>query len=108
TINADTVGGTIQLVGTGSLINQGTITATAGTLSLNGNLTLAGLGTISSRGGPVNLVGTLDLGGGTLTLNNATGSWNLVGGTLRNGTLSESSGALLVYTSTGGVLTNVT
>ena len=37
-----------------------------------------------------------------MALNATTGSWNLKGGTLKNGTLSESGGALLVGTTSGG------
>ena len=56
----------------------------------------------------MNLVGTLDNTGTTLALNATTGSWNLVGGTLKGGTLSESGGAELVFTSSGGTLDGVT
>jgi hypothetical protein len=135
TISADTLGGTINIdiidigPGGGTFVNEGTLNVSAGTLRLYGSIpgtglgtinvsggtlglygyiTLAGLGTVNHSGGAVNLAGTLDLGGGTLALNAATGSWNLLGGTLQNGTLSESDGALLVFTSSGGVLTNVT
>ena len=61
-----------------------------------------GRGTFSRSGGTVNLTGTLDNTGTTLALDATTGSWNLVGGTLKNGTLSESGGAELVFTSSGG------
>ena len=56
----------------------------------------------------MNLLGTLDNTGTTLALNATTGSWNLVGGTLEGGTLSESGGAELVFTSSGGTLDGVT
>ena len=55
----------------------------------------------------MNLVGTLDNTGTTLVLN-AVPSWNLVGGTIEGGTLSESGGAELVFTSSGGTLDGVT
>jgi hypothetical protein len=57
----------------------------------------------------VNFGGTLDLGGGTLNLNAASGSWKLSGGTIKNGTIAESGGALLFITNNGGnTLTNIT
>src|SRR5207248_7989919 len=69
---------------------------------------LAGLGTINRTGGAVNLGGTLVLGGGTLALNVVRGLWfRLVGGS-KNGTVSESGGALLAFSNAGGTLTGVT
>ena len=44
----------------------------------------------------------------TLTLNSTTGSWNLQGGTISGGTVSESGGAELAITSSGGALNGVT
>ncbi len=66
------------------------------------------LGTFNRTAGTVNLTGTLDNTGTTLALNATTGSWNLVGGTLKNGTLSETGGAKLVGTASGGTLDGVT
>ncbi|MGA2621982.1 MAG: hypothetical protein ABSF26_30640, partial [Thermoguttaceae bacterium] len=54
------------------------------------------------------MTGTLDNTGTILTLNAATGSWNLAGGTLKNGTLNESGGAELVFTNSSGTLDGVT
>jgi membrane-associated phospholipid phosphatase len=112
TIGADAgSGGTIQFGANGGAVNNatGTIIVNGTTLSLGGSLTLAGLGTITRSGGTVNLLGTLDLGGGTLNLNAATGSWNLGGGTIKNGTIAESGGSVLVISNTGGnTLTNMT
>jgi hypothetical protein len=110
TISADTAGGIINLGGNGAdpFTNQGTINVSGATLGLYGSLTLAGLGTINRSGGTINLGGTLDLQGGTWALNAGTGSWNLIGGVVRNGTLNESGGALLLFTSAGGALSSVT
>jgi RHS repeat-associated protein len=94
--------------GYGRWTNAGTITATNSTVNLGGLFPLAGLGTFNPNGATVNLTGTLDNTGTTLVLNAATGSWNLVGGTLLGGTLSESGGAELVFTSSGGTLDGVT
>ncbi len=112
TINLDTTGGTFKLGGNGSttFVNQnpGTINVSAGTLGLYGSLTLNGLGTINRTGGSVYLTGTLDLGGGTLNLNAASGSWTLQGGTIENGTINESDGAELVFSNAGGnTLSNI-
>ncbi len=130
TISADTAGGTISLGNAGSAFtNQGAISAAAGatlglygsltlqtrvtvmagaTLALNGSITLAGLGMIDRRGATINLSGMVDLGGGTLLLDAVGGVWNLTGGTIANGTINESGGALLGFTSSAGVLRGVT
>ena len=47
------------------------------------------LGTFTNNGATVNLTGTFDLGGSTFQLNGSTGSWNLLGGTMQNGTLTQ-------------------
>ncbi len=60
----------------------GTITATNSTVNLGGNFTLAGLGSFTRSGGTVNLTGTLNNTGTTLAFTAATGSWDLVGGTI--------------------------
>ena len=52
----------------------------------------------------LNSGGTVDNTGNTLTLDAATGSWLLNGGTLRGGTLALSGGPQLVFTSSGGTL----
>ena len=88
--------------------NAGTITVADCTVNLGGTFTLAGLGVFNHSAATVNLTGTLDDTGTTLALNAATGSWNLSGGTLLHGALSESGGAELVFTSSGGTLDGVT
>jgi hypothetical protein len=88
--------------------NAGSITATNSTTNLGGTFTLAALGTFNRSGGAVNLVGTLDNTGTTLALSPATGSWDLVGGTVKNGTYAASGGAELVFTGSGGTLDGVT
>ncbi len=98
-INADVAGGTLQVgYNAASFINSGEIKVGPGTLKLYSNLTLPGLGTITRNGGAIELVGNLDLQGGTWNLNATTGSWSLVGGVVRNGTITQSDGALLVMT----------
>ena len=56
----------------------------------------------------MNLTGTLDNTGTALALDAASGSWNLLGGTLKNGTLSASDGSKLIFTTSGGTLDGVT
>jgi hypothetical protein len=79
----------------GTWTNAGTLTATNSTVNLDGAFTLASLGTFQRTGGTVNLNGVLDLTGNTLALNAVTGSWNLVGGTIKGGTITASGGASL-------------
>ena len=103
------------VVGTGSTLNlngdwanTSTITATDATLNLGGSFTLDDLGTLSRSGGTVNITGTLDLEGQTLTLNAATGDWVLNGGTIQNGTINTADGAqLLASTSSSNRLRDV-
>lgn len=111
TISAD--GGVLNLgdqngESTNAWSNSGTITATNGsTVNLGGGFTRAGLGSFTrSADCTVNLTGILDDTGTTLALNAATGSWNLDGGTIKNGTLSEADGAELFFK--GGTLDGVT
>jgi Malectin domain len=88
--------------------NAGTINVTGSTLNLGGSFTTAGLGTLNQSANTINLIGKFDNTGTTLALTPATGSWNLLGGTLTNGTLTESGGAELVFTVSGGTLDGVT
>ena len=70
--------------------------ANSGTTNLGGSFTPAVLGAFTNNGATVNLTGTFDLGGGTFQLNGGTGSWNLLGGTMQNGTLDQTGGAMLI------------
>ena len=88
--------------------NTGTITTTDGTLNLGGEFGIASLATLQYSPGTVYLTGTLDNTGTTLTLDAATGSWNMLGGEILNGTLDETGGSLLVMTTQGGTLDGVT
>jgi len=95
--------------GSNAWSNTGTITATAGTVNLGGVFTLASLGTFNRTGSTVNLTGTMDLAGGTLALTVATGSWNLLGGTIKGGTITATGGAGLLFPVNGtGTLDGVT
>ncbi len=101
-------GTTLTLAGTWS--STAALNVAGGTLNLGGSFTTAGLNLagFTNSGGTVNLTGTLNNTGATLALNATTGSWNLVGGTLTSGTLTEANGAGLVFTSSAGTLDGVT
>ena len=99
-------GGTLNL--TGNLTNASTITANNATVNLGGSFTLARLGTFNRTGGTVNLTGTLNNTGLELVLNATAGSWQLLGGTIRGGTVSTTGGAKLMGTTSGGTLDGVT
>jgi hypothetical protein len=88
--------------------NQGTIAATTSIVNLGGSFSAASLAGFQRNGGTVNLSGTLDETGAGLELDATTGSWNLTGGTLKNGTYSAADGAELFFTSRGGTLDGVT
>ena len=77
-------------------------------MDLGGFFTFAGLGTFNRTGGTVNLTGTLNNTATTLLLNNTTGSWNLVGGTVNGGTVEATAGNALVGTTSAGTLIGVT
>jgi hypothetical protein len=94
--------------GTNAWVNQGSILANNSTTNLGGSFSLAGLGSFQRSSGTVNLVGVLDANASGLVLNSTTGSWNLLGGTLKGGTYSASGGAELIFTDRGGALVGVT
>ncbi len=103
--------GTLEAINNGTLTtsgtwsNSGTMQAVGGTLNLGGTFTSAGVQTVLGNAGTVNLTGTMDNTGNTFTLNATTGSWNLVAGTIKNGTVTENGAALK---GTGGTLDGVT
>ena len=76
------------------------------TLSLGGAFSSDQIGTISRSGGTINLTGVMT-NPATFTLDAQTGSWNMVGGTLKGGTLESADGARLIYTTSGGTLDGV-
>ena len=105
--------GTLQIRATFDS-SHGSIHVGGGTLNLGGSMTAAGLnlGACSRTGGTVNLVGTLDCRGEVLDLD-TTGPWYLLGGTIRNGTISTTNNPALICTSAdvtpgGGTLDGVT
>src|SRR5262249_39691937 len=109
TNNADGVvqatGGGVTEIDSASWRNAGRLTETNPTLTLGGSFPTAGVGISGTSGtglvrsgGAVNLTGTLDNTGDTLVLDSGTagtpmhGSWNLAGGTIKNGTVDTTGG----------------
>lgn len=86
-----------------SFVNAGNIVVSGGVFYLDGIVTQSGLGNFSRNGGTVFAVGTLD---GDWNFTSSTGSWTL-GGTLKNGSYTASSGYELALGS-GATLDNVT
>ncbi len=110
--------GNINVTGGSSATFNGTWSNTSGTVTVDatsslifgGNFTTLGLGTLNlSSGSNVSVTGTWDNSGQTYTLNNATGSWTLNGGTISGGTLNYGNGqSLLVSNSSANLITGVT
>jgi RHS repeat-associated protein len=88
--------------------NLGQISVNNSTLNLGDSFTTAGLGSYTRTSGTINLVGILDNTSATLALNAATGSWTLLGGTLRGGDLATADGTALATTGNDGTLDGVT
>jgi hypothetical protein len=99
--------GTMTLAGPWS--NTGTLMLDAtGTVNLGGTFDTTGIGTVSRTGGTVNLTGQLANTGLTLTLDAAKGTWRFLGGKITGGTVAQSGGSELLFTSSGGDLDGVT
>jgi hypothetical protein len=93
----------------GTWRNTGSINIINATTYLGNTFTGAALDSLHRVGGRVNITGTLLNFGATLTLNAASGSWHLLGGTIRGGVINEEDGYGLVIESTqGGTLDEVT
>ena len=99
--------GTARVSGTASSLtfkgrwsDSGTISVVDGTLNLGGEFKTSALKleSFTRRGGTVNVTGILDNANSTLVLNNATGSWNLDGGTVSGGVISLADGQGLIAT----------
>src|SRR6185437_10816999 len=105
TVEADS-GSTLQINGAWS--NAGMLKVNGGTLNLGGSFTTVGVGTMVRNGGIVNLNGVLDNTGATLALDEASGSWRLLGGTINGGIYTNSCGAELILTNSGGTLNGLT
>ena len=102
-------GSTLSLSGNWS--NSGALSIDNSTLNLGGTFSTAGLNLagFSRTGGTVNLTGTLTNTASTLTLNSATGSWTLNGGTINGGTLAFADGQnLIIASNNSNVLSGVT
>jgi hypothetical protein len=97
-------GGVLSLAGMWS--SAGTITETNATVNLGGSFSSNAF-SIARTGGTINVTGSMDNTGNTITLNAATGSWNLSGGTITGGTLAFTGGNRLAITSGSGTLQDV-
>jgi hypothetical protein len=107
TVWADTAGGNISLGGFGGFDNRlGTVKVTAATtLSLANFNATAGIGTWSHTAGTVTLNGSFNNAGNVLALDNNTSDW-VFGGTINNGTVSDTGGHKLI--ANGGTISGVT
>jgi hypothetical protein len=101
-------GGTLNIT-SAAWSNPGTITTDASTVNLGGTMNATGgIGGFGNNGtGIVNVTGTINNAGSTIGLNDGTGSWNLLGGSISGGTVNYANGKTLVMTTTGGTLNNV-
>ena len=89
--------------------NSGTINITNSSLYLGGPFTVAQLGVVNRSGGNVYLTGTLDLAPGPLELTAAMGSWIMAGGTMKDGVVNMSGGAVInVAANNNNRLSNLT
>lgn len=106
-ISAEAAGQFLRIGQTGdTLINRGTLRATAGTLQPN--LTLTNTGTMIGVTGSLVLAGTFNAAGTVQTLNETTGSWILNGVTINGGEFHLSGGAFLLATASEARLNAVT
>ncbi|HEY7090323.1 MAG TPA: PEP-CTERM sorting domain-containing protein [Tepidisphaeraceae bacterium] len=129
-ISSEVSGRTISVIPGSGLVNSGTIQAinggivtlnttytNTGTILLNGGGVVnlggtfnagSGIGNFANTGGTVNVTGTINNTGNNLTLNDNTGSWNVLGGTINGGSLSYANGKTLILTSSNGSLLGLT
>jgi len=129
TILADAATTTITATGV-PFVNEGSISASLGTIILDGDwsnptgrlnlsgsgtfnlagtFTPASIGTLNRSGGTINVTGFLDLSDEPLALNATTGSFQLLGGSIENGTVTAADGTgLAVPAFSAGFLDAVT
>jgi len=114
--NLTTITGTLKastgiLTLAGTWTNSGTIITQTGTINLGGAFgytSVVGARWNRSVTDTVNLTGVLTIGAGnTLTLDALTGSWQVLSGTVKNGTLID-TGSRLVFTASAGAVDGVT
>ncbi len=101
--------GTLRINAT-SYTNAGTFkVATGATLNLDGTFNATGgVGTLVNTGtGSIDVTGTITNTGNTIALTAATGSLNLRGGVINNGSITFAGGTFLLGTSSGGTLNSV-
>ena len=95
-------------------VNNGSIATTDTTVYVGGwltNATANNLASLNLSTDTVNLIGTLDNSGGVLALTagvtSSSGSWNLLGGSIYQGTITTAGSAGLVATNTASTLDGV-
>jgi VCBS repeat-containing protein len=97
---------------TESWSNTGAISSTGGTVEFDGQFTQAGLGNFTRAAGSTVSLGNGGVLIGDLTLSDATGPWNLIGGSLKNGTFTIAQGSgpgvRLAPVTTGAILDGYT
>lgn len=91
----------------GNWTNSGKIVVDGGDLVLDGRFDNSEMGDIQRDSGQVVLSGTLDNRGGTLTLDNSTGSWRIEAGEIQGGIVKLEDGQTLIATDFGGSLIGV-
>ena len=85
--------GSVTVTSSGTLTTGGTwtdggvLSAVDSTVNLGGDFNLSALSQFTQSNSTVNITGMMDLKGQRLLLNGTTGSWNLVGGTISNGSI---------------------
>ena len=84
-------GGSLSL--SGSWANTGVLDVTSATVAFGGAFSVSDLDGFQRTGGVVTVTGSLDLAQERLGLDAATGSWNLDGATIRDGSLAVADGA---------------
>jgi hypothetical protein len=82
----------------GNWSNSGAITVDNATLQLGGTFAGTSVGNVARLGASrVMMVGTMNNAGQTLTLNSATGSWEMNHGTINGGTVNLTQGSTLLF-----------
>ncbi|MBL0922358.1 MAG: hypothetical protein IBJ10_09555, partial [Phycisphaerales bacterium] len=88
--------------------NAGLVEVSGGTLNLGAFNTTSGIGTWNRTGGAVNINGAINNAGSSFTLNNSTGSWTLLGGSITGGEVNLADAAqLLVGANSANTLSGV-
>ena len=100
-------GSTLDFAGTWNNTGGTVAIDATSTLNLGGVSVAAGLGTINnSAGGTVNLTGRINNSATNMIFSAATGSWQVKGGEISGGQITPGGGQNLVFTPSGGILSD--